>query len=180
MIWLRLWVWGWSFWVTPRGHRRAPFSFSGGRDSPALFRLKWKCIIHKNIYALFLITEYLHVVKLKGLWWYTYSLEVNQEAEEGGNNTIFESDHLSCPVKVILLKMLTANDRWFSCSESFPPQSQFPLLPLVFVFGKPSRWKEEIGESQQKNNLKRSSSLFLPSNVLEPFFNKTILTHICW
>lgn len=38
----------------------------------------------------------------------TYSLAVNGEVEDGRNNTISESDNLTCPVKIALLKMFTA------------------------------------------------------------------------
>lgn len=102
---------------------------------------------------------------LRALWWHTYYLEVNQEAEDGWNNTISESDNLTCPAKNVHSKV------WMDhCSESFPPQSHFPLLPHIFVFGKPYKWKREIRESLHKNVSDDTTLCNFPARVGTPWW----------
>lgn len=106
---------------------------------------------------------------LIALWWYTYSLEVNWEAEDGWYNLISESDNLTRPIKIILLKMFTAKYRRITCSEFFPLQRNFPLPPHLFVFGKPSKWKQEIWTSKQKYFTKEVNLIFFFLPIFFPF-----------
>lgn len=121
---------------------------------------------------LWTFTEHLHLWMLIVLWGYTYSLEVNREAEDGWNNTISESDNLTRPIKICVLKMMRAKYRCISCTESLSPQSHFPLLPHIFVLGKPSKWKLKFWESLYKNISQRRSSLFSFFTFLRTFLQQ--------
>lgn len=129
------------------------------------------CPVIDNLH-LWTFTEHLHLWMLIVLWGYTYSLEVNREAEDGWNNTISESDNLTRPIKITLIKMMRAKYWCITCMESFSPQSHFPLLPHIFVLGKPSKWKLKIWKSLHKNISQRRSSLFSFFTFLRTFLQQ--------
>lgn len=116
--------------------------------------------------VLWVIIQSVHLWMLRDLRWYTYSLEVSREAEDWWNSTISQSDNLTGSVKILLFKMLTAQHWWITCSESLSLQSRFPLLPHIFVFGKPSKRKRDICKCLHENIVQSRLVLFFHYNVL--------------